>query len=225
MSLARFKTMISIITSALILQSSIQAAATAKPSSPTPMQALSMLMEGNHHFVKGEMQHLSYMAEAKDKLLENQTPFAVIVGCSDSRVPPEVIFDRGLGELFVVRVAGNVLGPIEIGSVEFAVEILKSPLIMVLGHQNCGAVKASLQGSEHVPDFLEAIYPLIKDALKNCEIIGANALTNAINCNVKKGVETLKNSSIIAPLIEKKKVKVVGAYFDFDLGKVQLISD
>jgi carbonic anhydrase len=224
MFFARFKTIIPFLTSAVILQNSIQAA-NSTSTSPTPIKALSMIMEGNNHFVKGEMQHLSYVAEAKDKLLEKQTPFAVIVGCSDSRVPPEVIFDRGLGELFVVRVAGNVLGPIEIGSVEFAVEVLKSPLVMVLGHQNCGAVKASLQGSEHVPDFLEAIYPLIKDALANCETIGASSLVNAIHCNVKKGVGTLKNSSIIAPLIEQKKVKVVGAYFDFDSGKVQLISD
>ncbi len=224
MLLARLKTIIPIIAVAMIIQSSLQAA-TSTSTSPPPIKALSMLLEGNNHFVKGEMQHLSYVAEAKDKLLEKQTPFAVIVGCSDSRVPPEVIFDRGLGELFVVRVAGNVLGPIEIGSVEFAVEVLKSPLVMVLGHQNCGAVKASLQGSENVPDFLEAIYPLIKDALKNCETIKANALINAINCNVKKGVETLKNSSVIAPLIEQKKIKVVGAYFDFDSGKVQLISD
>jgi carbonic anhydrase len=224
MFIAKFKSIIPILIIPVILHSSTQAADT--PASPTPIKALSLLMDGNHHFVKGEMKHLSYVAEAKDKLLEKQAPFAVIVGCSDSRVPPEVIFDRGLGELFVVRVAGNVLGPIEVGSVEFAVEVLKTPLVMVLGHQNCGAVQASLQGSENVPDFLEAIYPLIKGALKDCRAIGTkNALVSAINCNVKKGVETLKNSSLISPLIKQKKVNVVGAYFDFDSGKVQLISD
>lgn len=220
MFLARF---IPTIAAAVILQSPLQAITSTTTLSP--IKALSLLIEGNNHFVKGEMQHLSYVTEAKDKLLENQTPFAVIVGCSDSRVPPEVIFDRGLGELFVVRVAGNVLGPIEMGSVEYAIEVLKSPLVMVLGHQNCAAVKASLQGNENVPDFLEAIYPLIKEALKSCETIGANALVNAIHCNVKKGVETLKNSPIIAPLIDQKKVKIVGAYFDFNSGKVQLIND
>jgi carbonic anhydrase len=220
MFLARFK-IIPLLTSAVILQSAIQAAA----PSHTPIKALSILLEGNDHFVKGEMEHISHATEAKDKLLEQQHPFAVVVGCSDSRVPPEVVFDRGLGELFVIRVAGNVIGLIEMDSVEYAVEVLKTPLVMVLGHQNCGAITAALQESGNLPDFLEAIYPLIKEALKNCDTIGANALVNAIHCNVKKGVATLKNSPIIAPLIAQKKVKVVGAYFDFDSGKVQLISD
>jgi len=205
-----------------LFQSGIHAATS---KSPTPMQALSMLMEGNRHFVTGEMKHISYISEAKNRLLENQTPFAVIVGCSDSRVPPEVIFDRGLGELFIVRVAGNVLGPIELDSINFAIKHLDVPLVMVLGHQNCGAVDASLKGKENVPEFLDAIYPLIEEALKNCVTIGPNALANAISCNVKKGVDILKNSSELAPLIEQKKVKIVGGYFEFDTGKVNLISD
>lgn len=192
---------------------------------PTPDKALALLMEGNNHFVKGELKQIPHVTGTKYKLLENQTPFAVIVGCSDSRVSPEVIFDQVLGEVFVVRVAGNVLGPIEIGSVEFAVKVLKAPLVMVLGHQNCGAVKASLQGSEHIPDFLGAIYPLIKEALNDCDTVGSNALVNAINCNVKNGVGILKKSPIIAPLLEQKKVNVVGAYFNFETGKVNLIAE
>jgi carbonic anhydrase len=192
---------------------------------PTPMQALSMLMEGNRHFVSNQMTHLSYLKEAKSRLLEQQTPFAVIVGCSDSRVPPEVIFDRGLGELFVVRVAGNVLGPIELDSINFAVQHLKVPIVMVLGHQNCGAVDASLKGKENVPEFLDAIYPLIEEALKNCATNGPNPLADAISCNVKNGVNILKTSAALAPLIEEKKVKIIGGYFEFDTGKVNLISD
>lgn len=139
-------------------------------------------------------------------------------------VPPELIFDRGLGELFVIRVAGNVVGPIEMDSVEFAVARLNVPLVVVLGHQNCGAVRAALMGREHVPE-LETIYPLIDSALKSCEHIGANTVVDAINCNVKKGVETLQKSPTIAPLLAQKRVKVVGAYFDFETGKVNLISN
>jgi carbonic anhydrase len=210
------------MSSTVLFQSSTNAEA---PANITPLKALSLLMEGNNHFVKSEMKHLFYAAEAKDKLLEQQTPFAIIVGCSDSRVPPEIIFDRGLGELFVVRIAGNVIGPIEMDSVEFAVKHLNVPLVMVMGHQNCGAVKAVLTESENVPPELDAIYPLIKGALKGCETIGANALVNAINCNVKKGVETLKKSPVIEPFLIQKKVKVVGAYFNFETGKVQLISN
>lgn len=191
---------------------------------PSPDKALEMLLEGNMHFVKNEIVHLSYLAEAKDKMLENQTPFAAIVGCSDSRVPPELIFDRGLGELFVVRDAGNVIGPIEMDSVEFAVASLKVPLVIVMGHQNCGAVKATLGGQKNVPE-LESIYPIIESALDNCDAIGENRLTNAIKCNVKKSVETLRNSPTIAPLLKQKKVRVLGAYYEISSGKVTLIGD
>jgi carbonic anhydrase len=224
MFIARFQKALAkmtIMASAILMHSSIHAQA---PAAPTSTKALSLLMEGNDHFVKGTMKHLSYAAEAKNKLLEQQTPIAAIVGCSDSRVPPELIFDQGLGDLFIIRVAGNVIGPIEMDSVEFAAARLKVPLVMVLGHQNCGAVGATLKGRENVPE-LDAIYPLIDSALKSCDIIGANALINAINCNVKKGVNTLKQSPTIAPLIAQGKVKVVGAYFDFETGKVSLISD
>lgn len=190
----------------------------------TPDQALELLMEGNDHFIRGVDTHPSYAAEARDKMLEKQTPFAAIFSCSDSRVPPEIIFDRGLGDLFVVRDAGNVVGPIEMDSVEFAVASLKVPLVVVMGHQNCGAVSATLAGKDNVPE-LENILPLIDDALKNCDTIGANALVNAIRCNVKRGVDTLKQSPSIAPILARKKVKVVGAYYHIDTGRVELIAD
>jgi carbonic anhydrase len=183
-----------------------------------------MLMEGNSNFLKGKCTHPSYSDEAKDKMLEGQTPIAAIISCSDSRVPPELIFDKGLGELFVVRDAGNVVGPIEMDSLEFAVATLKVPLVMVMGHQNCGAVKATLQGKDNVPE-LENILPLIESALKDCDTVGPNALANAVDCNVRKGVETLKKSPTIAPLLTQKKVKIVGAYYEIETGKVTLISD
>ena len=195
-----------------------------KNQAPTPSEALEMLMHGNKHFADGEITHLSYITEAKDKMLEKQTPFAVIIGCSDSRVPPELIFDRGLGDLFVVRDAGNVIGPIELDSVEFAVEKLKAPLIMVLGHQNCGAVRAALVGRHHVPE-LESIYPLIDSGLKSCKETAKDVLINAIYCNVKKGMDTLKKSPTIAPLLAKNKVKIVGAYFNIETGIVTIISE
>ena len=191
---------------------------------PSPSQALQMLLEGNKHFVSGKITHLSYIAEAKDKMLEKQTPFAVIVGCSDSRVPPELIFDRGLGDLFVVRDAGNVIGPIELDSVEYAVDKLKAPLIMVLGHQNCAAIRAALVGRHNVPE-LESIYPLIDSGLRACTESVKDILVNAIYCNVKKGMDTLRKSPTIAPILAQKKVKIVGAYFDIGTGKVTIISD
>jgi carbonic anhydrase len=221
MSTIKFLSKVFLIAASLFVHGSIHAADTTQLNSS---QVLSLLIEGNNHFITGKMRHLAYFEEAKDKLLESQMPVAVIVGCSDSRVPPELIFDRGLGELFVIRVAGNVVGPIEMDSVEFAVARLNVPLVVVLGHQNCGAVRAALMGREHVPE-LETIYPLIDSALKSCEHIGANTVVDAINCNVKKGVETLQKSPTIAPLLAQKRVKVVGAYFDFETGKVNLISN
>ncbi len=189
---------------------------------PNPDQALQMLVEGNTHFVNNENVHRSYLEEAKDAMLQKQTPIAAIVGCSDSRVPPELIFDRGLGELFVVRDAGNVIGPIEMDSVEFAVISLKVPLVIVMGHQNCGAVGAALLGRKNVPE-LDNIYPLLDQALKKCNSKGTDVLINAIECNVKMGVATLKNSPSIAPLLKENKVKIVGAYYEMTSGKVTLI--
>ncbi len=195
-------------------------------SSPIPNseEALKLLVEGNEHFVNGAVVHKDHYKEAKDKLLEKQTPFAAIVGCSDSRVPPEIIFDRGLGELFVVRDAGNVVGPIEMDSVEFAVASLKVPLVVVMGHQNCGAVKATLAGQGNVPE-LENIFPLIDGALKNCNTASEDRLVNAIKCNVRKGVQTLKESPTIAPILKEKRVKIIGAYYEIESGKVIVIAD
>jgi carbonic anhydrase len=202
----------------------LSAQAPAAKASPNPDQALSMLMDGNSHFVDGKITHLSYITEAKDKMLEKQIPFACIIGCSDSRVPPELIFDRGLGELFVIRDAGNVIGPIEMDSANFAVAKLHVPIVMVLGHQNCGAVNATLSGQINVPE-LGNIYPLIESALKNCETIGSDKLKSSIYCNVRKGVETLRNSPAIAPILAQNKVRIVGGYFDIASGKVLLIHE
>ena len=193
-----------------------------KKKAPNPEKALAMLMEGNRHFIDGKITHLSYADEAKDKLLEKQTPFAAVVGCSDSRVPPELIFDQGLGDLFVVRDAGNVVGPIEMDSVEFAVAQLQVPLVVVLGHQNCGAVTAALRGRDQVPE-LDNIFPLIDKAFHTCQKDVPDKLIEAIYCNVREGVKILQNSPTIAPFIEKKQVRVVGAYFDFESGKVTLV--
>lgn len=193
-------------------------------STPTPDQALQMLTEGNNSFVNGTSKHVAYLAEAKDKLLEKQTPFAAIVGCSDSRVPPELIFDRGLGELFVIRDAGNVIGPIEQDSVDFAVAGLNVPLVVVLGHQNCGAVKATLDGNGSNVQ-LGSIVPLIESAFQNCPSMGNRSLVNAIYCNVKQAVATLKQAAPIAMLVQQNKVKVVGAYYEIASGKVIWITD
>ncbi len=190
-------------------------------SALTPQSSLDKLTSGNDHFVKGEITHLSYTQEAKNKLLEKQMPIAAILGCSDARVPPELLFDMGLGELFVVRDAGNVVGPIEMDSVEFAAIHLGVPLVIVMGHQNCGAIQATLAGKAQVPE-LDNIFPYLEKALEHCPHA---QLIEAIHCNIRAGVRTLTSSPTLAPLIQQKKVQVIGAYFDFESGKVSWIEN
>lgn len=189
----------------------------------TPSEVMGKLVEGNSHFVSGQLQNIPNIQQAKSRLLETQLPMAVILACADARVPPELIFDRSLGELFVVRVAGNIAGPLETASVEYGVDKLKAPLVMVLGHENCGAVSAAIsKGREHLVE-LEPLYPYIDKALKGCP--NPTVLHNAVECNVRYNMEMLKKSSMIAPLVQQGKVKVVGAYFNFDTGKVTVLPD
>jgi carbonic anhydrase len=193
----------------------------AQPDSDT---ALKLLMAGNDRFTSGQYIHKNLASEGLSHLKEGQEPFAVIIGCSDSRVPPEIIFDQGLGDLFVVRVAGNVIGPVELDSVEYAAERLHVPLVVVLGHEKCAAVGAALLGRENVPE-LENIYPLIAPALKKCQAKKGDVLTNAIKCNAMEGVNHLRSTPLLAKLIAAKKLKIVGGYYDFDHGKVMLIQE
>src|SRR5262249_8904804 len=150
---------------------------------------------------------------------EVQNPFAVIVSCSDSRVPPEIIFDQALGELFVVRMAGNIVDDFAIGSIEYGVSVLGANLILVLGHSNCGAVDAAMKGlkfDNHIQEVLNAIRPAIGDV--------KDGLENAIKANVKKVEETLKTSKpVLSNLIEKGSLRVVGGYYDLSTGKVELL--
>ncbi len=195
-----------------------------KSQQPSSEIALQRLMEGNKRFTSGQPIHKNLGLEGLSTLKEGQEPFATIIGCSDSRVPPEIIFDQGLGDIFVVRIAGNVVGPIELDSVEYAVDKLHCPLVILLGHENCGAVKAALLGQENVPE-LENIYPLIAPALKKCQAQKGNILMNAVNCNVKEGVNHLKSSPLIAKYIASKQLRVIGGYYDFDHGKVTIIPE
>lgn len=206
----------------LLLMLSLTSFALAQP--PTPSEELAKLMKGNERFVAGIYTHPDLSNEAKTKLVEKQTPFATVISCSDSRVPPELIFDCGLGELFIIRDAGNVIGPIELGSVEYSIVYLKVPLIIVMGHQNCGAVKGAMQDHGNVPE-LRDVFSLIDKGLKTCVPIDSDPLVNAICCNVQNNVNVLKKSKAIAPLIKKNQVKVVGAYYEIETGKVTLLPD
>jgi carbonic anhydrase len=190
----------------------------------SPEKALDKLMEGNQRFSSGKTEHIKWEDEARKKQSASQSPFAIILGCSDSRVPPELIFDQNLGDLFVVRVAGNVVGEIELASIEFAAAHLHSSILMVLGHQECGAVKTAISESQQLSE-LSTIYPLITSNVAACKQVAGDKLKQAIYCNVKGSMRALQNSAVLSSLIDKKNLKIVGGYYDFNTGKVQLIPE
>jgi carbonic anhydrase len=185
-----------------------------------PDQALQALVAGNKRFSQDQSLHPDRTSERRLELKAQQAPFAIIVGCSDSRVSPEIIFDQGIGDLFIVRVAGNVIGPLELDSVEYSAIYLKSSIVVVLGHENCGAVNAVIKGTtKDIESVAERIQPAV-DATKNQK---GNRLENTIKVNVKNVVDQLSKSSVIKQMIEKKQITVIGGYYDFHTGVVELL--
>lgn len=187
----------------------------------TPDQVLERLMQGNERYVKGEVKNPDRDDARRKETVARQNPFAVILGCSDSRVSPEIIFDAGIGELFVVRVAGNVVGPIELDSIEFSALNFESSVILVLGHKNCGAVRAVMEGNTRD---IEAIAMMIEPAVEKAQAKDPNNLETAVKMNVQGEVEKLKHTTVIQNLIKQGKVKVIGGYYDLASGQVELLS-
>ncbi|MCA9280193.1 MAG: carbonic anhydrase [Phycisphaerales bacterium] len=196
----------------------------------TASDALTRLKEGNQRFAAGIQRSLDTSETQRSALLAGQKPFAIILGCSDSRVPAEIVFDQGLGDLFVIRVAGNVVAPSQIGSVEFAVEQFGTRLVVVMGHSQCGAVIASLQQLERpsaqrspnlrsIVDRIEpAIEPLLETELRHHPDA---LLEKAIRANIRAAAGHLRHGSqIIESLIEHDGLLVVGAEYSLETGVV-----
>ena len=185
-------------------------------------QALQRLLEGNERFTASRALHPHQTPERRTELTAGQQPFAVVVGCSDSRIPPEVIFDLGLGDIFVIRTAGNVLDDVGLGSLEYAVEHLHVPLILVLGHEHCGAVTSAVQEGEvhgHLSSILKAIQPAVDQAKTE----PGDVLDNAIKANVARIVDQIKTTApILSRAAQEGDVDVVGAYYHLDSGKVSV---
>lgn len=182
----------------------------------SPKESLEKLMKGNKRFADGKLLHKNRDQERRDETRSGQNPFAIVLSCSDSRVVPEILFDQGIGDLFVVRVAGNIATPTQLESIAYAALYLGSELLVVLGHENCGAVDAVLKGNtKDIPVIANKIQPAISK--------GAN-LPTAIKDNVKYVTAQLKNNTVLLPLIEKKTFMVVGGVYDLKTGKVTLSS-
>ncbi|BAG01335.1 carbonic anhydrase [Microcystis aeruginosa] len=196
---------------------------TAQNQGLNPDQALTMLMEGNQRFWERRKKSPNRDQARLTEVAESQAPFAAILGCADSRVPAEIVFDQGLGDLFVCRVAGNLATSEEIGSLEFGTLVLGAKVIVVLGHSRCGAVKATIEGGRFPGQIGRLIDGLQVGVDRAERQPGSNKLERAIKSNVIYQVEKLGKSPVMGDLVDKKQLKIVGAYYDLDTGKVSLI--
>src|SRR5437868_5201461 len=194
--------------------------------SVAPAEAISKLKEGNGRYTSGNVQDPGQPAERRTELANTQHPFAAIVSCSDSRVPPEIIFDQGLGDLFIVRVAGNVINDEGLGSIEYTVDHLGTRLILVLGHQRCGAVDAAretIAAKGKAPGHIESLVQAIKPAV---DATAKGDLDATIKANVKNVVQALRSSTpILKAEVDSGKIQVIGGYYSLDTGAVTFLDE
>jgi carbonic anhydrase len=199
------------------------------PTSPsyTADEALARLIDGNDRFVRGEARFPTVQKEILAALAKGQRPYATIVGCSDSRVPPELIFDAGFGELFIIRVAGNVISPEVMGTLQYAGVHLRTPLFVVLGHEGCGAVKAALAAKagarerSHIALLLDNILPGLRDLPP--ELAPDEKARAAVEANVRWSMHQLRETPEVKARMVEGTMKLVGAIYELDSGHVQFL--
>lgn len=200
----------------------------------TQSEALMRLKDGNRRFVGGVKSLDSLMSHRqREELAENgQKPFAIVLGCSDSRAPAEMVFDVGLGDLFVVRVAGNIIAPMGLGSIEFAATNFGTPLCIVLGHTRCGAVAATADAvinkkrspSDHIQDIILEIEPSVKHAIAAGNSIDRPLVEEAARLNVLRNMARItERSQVIADLVDEGKFKIVGGIYNLHTGIVDFL--
>jgi carbonic anhydrase len=195
------------------------------PHKVTADSVLAELKAGNAHHVAHRYQHPHESAQRMRELSSGQNPHAEVLSCSDSRVPPEIIFDQGLGDLFIVRVAGNVVSDTELGSLEYGAEHLHVPLLVVLGHQHCGAVTAAVKGGE-AEGHIKALTELLRPAVEQTRGLQGDPIENAVRANVEMVVKQLRTSTpILAKMVSRGDLKVVGAIYSLDTGRATWLPD
>ena len=221
------KPTISLALAIVLLALSGMALAEAPAAKVTPDEAIHCLQEGNLRFSQGKSRHPNNDSTRRtDTAIGGQHPRATILSCSDSRVPPEIIFDQGIGDIFAVRVAGNVCGVDEMGTVEYGVDHLGTPLLVVLGHTQCGAVTAAATGGElhgSIKSVVDRIIPAVSQAqTAHPDLHGPDLVPAATEANVWQSIEDLtKNSPIIRQSVQSGEMKVIGAIYDVKSGQVK----
>ncbi len=188
-------------------------------------KALAKLMAGNQRYVRHKEQHPDQSLARRKELRTGQHPFAVILGCADSRVSPELVFDEGLGDLFDIRVAGNIVDDAVLGSIEYAVEHLGAKLVMVLGHEKCGAVSAAVEGGA-AGAHIEALVAAIRPSVEASSNEPGDRIHNCVIANARRVAQQVRESEpVLKSAVEKRGVKVVAADYDLDSGKVRLLDE
>lgn len=181
------------------------------------------LLEGNRRYVAGTPLHPHQTIDRRNEVTAGQHPFAIVLSCSDSRVPVEILFDQGIGDIFVVRTAGNIVDDIAIGSIEYAAEHLHVPLLVVLGHQKCGAIAATAGGGEapgHIASIVQVLNPIVEGVRGQ----PGDIVENAVHANVRHIVAMLRSCQpILAHLVQEGHLKIVGAYYNLETGAVSLV--
>ena len=193
----------------------------------TPAAALARLLAGNRRFVSGHARHPHQTLADLHEVAAGQHPFAITIGCADSRVSPEFLFDQGLGDLFDNRVAGNIVDDLLLGSIEFAVEEFGSPLIVVLGHERCGAVTATIDAIEsgagapgHIGTIVDALRPIVEPELSR----PGDVVDNAVRANIRaQAAQLTARSELLAEHVRAGELRIVGARYDLDTGRVALV--
>ena len=207
----------------ILLLAGVGAWAQEPAAGPAADEALAKLMAGNQRYVRHEQQHPNQSLARRKELGAGQHPFAVIVGCADSRVSPELLFDQGLGDLFVIRVAGNIVNDAVLGSIEYAVEHLGTKLVMVLGHEKCGAVSAAVEGGI-AAGHIKAVVAAIQPSVEACGKESGDSIHNCVIANARRAARQVRESEpLLKDAVEKHGVKVVAADYALDSGKVNLL--
>ena len=197
-------------------------------SSKTPREAWQAMLDGNQRFVSGELAHPRQDIDRREALAQKQTPFAALFGCADSRLSAEIIFDVGLGDLFVVRNAGQVIGETILGSLEYAVEVLGVPIILVLGHDECGAIRATINDVEGNMNangqFIHKLVDQIRPTVLAANAQGMHEIDEVTELHVQDTInEMLTSSKLISDAVKAGKLAVVGANYKLTLGEIHPI--
>ena len=217
------RTIVAIAAPLLVLAAS-SGLAVEQRSSVDAAQALKMILEGNQRFIAGKMQHPNETPARRKEIAKGQHPFASVLACSDSRTAPEIILDRGLGDLFVVRVAGNVADQVVIESLDYSVTHLGARLVMVVGHRRCGAVIAAVEGHD-APGDVGPMLSELKPAVAAAKDIPGDTVENTVRANVRLIVLKLSESPELGAMVKSGELKIVGGIYDLDTGKIEMLNN